>query len=210
MYGLTECKRVAYLHPDQLDKRPTSVGKAIPNTEVYIVNDRGERVAPGEIGELVIRGAHVMKGYWERPEDTDRALKPGPLPGEKVLYSGDLFKTDEEGYLYFIGRKDDIIKTRGEKVSPKEIEAVVYSLPQVAEVAIIGVEDPVLGQAIKAVIVLSKDAVVTEQDILRHCRANLEDFMIPKFIEFREALLPKTGTGKISKRELSIAKGKGE
>ncbi|MGC2371860.1 MAG: AMP-binding protein, partial [Candidatus Sulfotelmatobacter sp.] len=139
MYGLTECKRVSYLPPEQLDIRPSSVGKGMPNEEVYVVDENGNRVAPGVVGELVIRGANVMKGYWELPEETDRCLKAGPLPGEKVLYSGDLFRADEEGYLYFVGRKDDIIKTRGEKVSPREVEDVLYALEGIAEAAVIGV-----------------------------------------------------------------------
>ncbi len=204
MYGLTECKRVSYLPPDQLPIRPTSVGMAIPNTEVSIVDERGERVRPGVVGELVVRGAHVMKGYWEKPEETDRVLRPGPLPGEKVLYTGDLFRMDEEGFLYFVGRKDDIIKTRGEKVSPKEVESVLYALPEIKEAAVIGVPDPILGQAIKAVVVLAEGAVLTERDVMRHCASRLEDFMVPKRVEFRTSL-PKTSTGKISKRELKVA-----
>ena len=202
MYGLTECKRVSYLPPDQLDVRPASVGRGMPNEEVYIVDGEGNRVGPDVVGELVIRGANVMKGYWELPEETDRCLKPGPLPGEKVLYSGDLFRADEEGYLYFVGRKDDIIKTRGEKVSPREVEDVIYSLEGVAEVAVIGVPDPILGNAIKAVLTLRPGAQVTKQDVLRHCSARLEDFMMPKLVEFR-ASLPKTESGKISKRMIA-------
>lgn len=199
MYGLTECKRVSYLPPDQLDIRPGSVGRGMPNEEVYVVDEKGRRVGPGVIGELVIRGANVMKGYWELPEETDRCLKPGPLPGEKVLYSGDLFRADEEGYLYFIGRKDDIIKTRGEKVSPREVEDVIYRLEGVAEVAVIGVPDPVLGSSIKAVLTLRPGAEVTAKDVLRHCSTRLEDFMVPKHVEIRDSL-PKTESGKISKR----------
>ena len=134
---------------------PGSVGIAIPGTEAYVVDDeKGARVAPGVVGELVIRGAHVMKGYWENPEATDRALKPGPFPWEKVLYTGDLFRTDAEGFLYFVGRKDDIIKTRGEKVSPKEVENVLYALPGIREAVVVGVPDPILGLAIKAVVAL--------------------------------------------------------
>jgi len=208
MYGLTECKRVSYLPPDQIDVRPTSVGKGMPNEEVYIVDEEGRRVGPGVVGELVVRGSNVMKGYWELPGETDKVLKPGPLPGEKVLYTGDLFKMDHEGYLYFVGRKDDIIKSRGEKVSPKEIEDVLYALDGIAEAAVVGVPDPVLGQAIKAVVTRRAGACLTQQDILRHCAQHLEDFMVPKFVEFRESL-PKTSSGKISRRELTVAVGEG-
>ncbi len=169
MYGLTECKRCTYLPPEQLSVRPESVGKAIPNTEVYLVNDRGERVGPGKVGELVIRGGHVMKGYWEDPEATNRALRAGPHPWEKVLYSGDLFRADEECYLYFVGRKDDIIKTRGEKVSPKEVENILYALAGVREAAAIGLPDPILGMAIKAVIAQTEPGILTERDVLAHC-----------------------------------------
>jgi long-chain acyl-CoA synthetase len=202
MYGLTECKRVSYLPPEQLDIRPSSVGRGMPNEEVYVVDENGNRVAAGVVGELVIRGSNVMKGYWELPEETDRCLRPGPLPGEKVLYSGDLFRADEEGYLYFVGRKDDIIKTRGEKVSPREVEDVLYELDGIAEAAVIGVPDPILGSAIKAVLTLHAGALVTKQDVLRHCAAKLEDFMRPKIVEFRE-WLPKTESGKISKRMIA-------
>lgn len=201
MYGLTECKRVSYLPPDQLDVRPGSVGRGMPNEEVYIVDDEGSRVGPGVVGQLVVRGSNVMKGYWEMPEATERVLKPGPLPGERVLYTGDLFKMDEEGFLYFVGRKDDIIKSRGEKVSPKEVENVLSSLDGVAEVAVIGVPDPILGQAVKAFIQVKAGMALTDKDVLRHCSRHLEDFMMPKIIEFR-SLLPKTANGKINKREL--------
>jgi acyl-CoA ligase (AMP-forming) (exosortase A-associated) len=203
MYGLTECKRVSYLPPDQIDVRPTSVGRGMPNEEVYLVDEAGRRLESG-IGELVIRGSNVMKGYWELPEETAQRLKPGPLPGEQVLYSGDLFRMDEEGYLYFLGRKDDIIKTRGEKVSPREVENVLYELPAVAEAAVIGVDDPVLGQAIKAVVTVKDGATLDERQVLAHCAARLENFMVPKLVEFRAAM-PKTTSGKIDKRNLQVA-----
>jgi long-chain acyl-CoA synthetase len=199
MYGLTECKRCTYLPPEELSRRPGSVGIAIPGTEAWVVDGTGRRVGPGIVGELVIRGPHVMRGYWENPEATDRALKPGPLPWEKVLYTGDHFRADEDGFLYFIGRKDDVIKTRGEKVAPKEVENVLYGLAGVAEAAVVGVADPILGHAIKAVVALSPGADLTEQDIIRHCARRLEDFMVPKLVEFRDAL-PKTESGKISRR----------
>jgi acyl-CoA synthetase (AMP-forming)/AMP-acid ligase II len=149
----------------------------------------------------VIRGAHVMKGYWEDAAATDRALRPGRHAWEKVLHTGDLFRTDPEGYLYFVGRKDDIIKTRGEKVSPKEVENVLYGLAGVREAAVIGVADPVLGQAIKAVVATTPDCGLVAQDIIRHCAKYLEDFMVPKVVEFRDRL-PKTESGKISRREV--------
>lgn len=201
MYGLTECKRVSYLPPEELDKRPTSVGRGMPNEEVYIVNENGEKVGPGEVGELVVRGSNVMLGYWEMPEETAQCLKPGKYPGERVLYTGDLFKMDEDGYLHFVARKDDIIKCKGEKVSPKEIENVLYSLNGVLEAAVVGVPDKILGQAVKAFLALEKGSTLTEKDILRFCSQNLENFMIPKHVEIRDSL-PKTMTGKIEKSSL--------
>lgn len=201
MYGLTECKRVTYLPPDQLDIRPTSVGKGMPNEEVYIVDEDGGRVGPNIMGELVVRGSNVMRGYWEMPEETAKKLRPGPYPGEMVLYTGDLFKTDDEGYLYFVSRKDDIIKSRGEKVSPKEIENVLYEIDGVVEVAVVGVPDPVLGDAIKAFLVMKDGIAMTDKEVLKFCAGHLEDFMVPKYVEFRTEL-PKTDTGKIKKTGL--------
>ena len=206
MYGLTECKRVSYLPPAELDRRITSTGIAIPNTEVYVVDEHDRRVGPGVVGELVVRGSHVTRGYWELPEETEARFRPGPLPGERVLYTGDLFRMDADGYLYFVGRKDDIIKTRGEKVSPREVEEVLYAHPAVAEAAVMGVSDPVLGEAVRAVLTLRAGAHVTAAEVVRHCRARLEDFMVPKHVEFVDSL-PKTATGKIAKRELTAAPG---
>lgn len=201
MYGLTECKRVSYLPPDELDRRPGSVGRGMPNEEVWVVDENGNRVGPGVIGELVVRGSNVMRGYWGDPEITDRVLKPGPLPGEKVLYTGDFFKMDEEGFLYFVGRKDDMIKTKGERVSPKEVENALYGLEGIVEVAVIPLPDDILGQAIKAYIVRRNGYSLTEKDVLRHCKKELEEFAIPKYIEFRDSL-PKISSGKIDKLTL--------
>lgn len=201
MYGLTECKRVSYLSPEELDIRPTSVGRGMPNTEIYIVDEGGNRVTAGIVGELVVRGSNVMRGYWEMPAETAKKLRPGTYPGELVLYTGDLFKMDKEGYLYFIGRRDDIIKSRGEKVSPKEIENVLYEIDGVVEVAVVGVYDELLGEAVKAFIALKDGVILTEKDIMRFCSQHMEDFMVPKYIEFRKEL-PKTDTGKIKKTGL--------
>lgn len=202
MYGLTECKRVAYLPSDQIDIRPASVGKAMPNTEAFIVDDRGQRVGPDTVGELVVRGAHVMKGYWERPEETDQMLKHGSLPSEMVLHTGDLFRMDADGYLFFVGRKDDMIKSRGEKVSPKEVENVLYGLEHVAEAAVLGVDDSVLGQAVKAVLVAADGAQLNDKKVKAYCKQHLEDFMVPQIVEFRTSL-PKNASGKIDKRQLN-------
>jgi len=202
MYGLTECKRVSYLPPEELSRRITSVGKAMPNTEAYIVNHNGEKITkPGEMGELVVRGANVMKGYWNLPYETKKVLKPGPIPGEKVLYTGDLFKMDKDGYLYFVSRKDDMLKIAGANVSPKEIENVLYEIEDVIEAAVIGIKDEILGQAAKAFVVLKEGSNLKAEDIIRHCSQRLERFMVPKYVEIQDKLL-KTSHGKISKREL--------
>jgi amino acid adenylation domain-containing protein len=202
MYGLTECKRCTYLPPADIDRKPGSVGIAIPNTELWLVGEDGERVGPGEVGELVIRGATVMKGYWEKPEATAKRLRAGPLPGEQVLHTGDLCRLDEDGYLYFVSRMDDIIKSRGEKVAPKAVENVLMSMDGIREAAVIGVEDPVLGQAIKAFVVLEGVGDVTERAIQRHCQSHLEPFMVPQKIELVPDL-PKTTSGKIKKTGLA-------
>ena len=202
MYGLTECKRCTYLPPEDIDRKPASVGIAIPNTEMWIVDEEGNRVDPGVVGQLVIRGATVMKGYWEKPEATAKKLKPGPLPGEQILYTGDYCKMDEEGYLYFVGRMDDIIKSRGEKVAPKEVENTIMNIPGVKEAAVIGVPDDILGQAVKAFIVLEEGVTMSEKQLQKECQSRLENFMVPKYI-VEVASLPRTDTGKIKKTGLS-------
>jgi amino acid adenylation domain-containing protein len=202
MYGLTECKRVSYLPPEEIDRRTGSVGKAMPNCETMILDEDGNELGPNQVGELVVRGSNVMKGYWEAPELTAIRLKPSPkIPHEMWLYTGDLFRTDEDGFLYWVGRKDDIIKSRGEKVSPREVEDVLHQHPQIAEAAVVGVADAVLGQAVKAVVRLQPGAELTVRDVQAHCRAFLEDFMVPQQVEFRDTL-PKTPNGKIDKQVL--------
>ncbi|HTP25022.1 MAG TPA: AMP-binding protein, partial [Anaeromyxobacteraceae bacterium] len=201
MYGLTECKRVSYMPPAELHRKPDSVGIAIPNTELWIVDDRGQRLPPGEVGQLVVRGATVMRGYWRKPEETARKLKPGPIPGEQVLWTGDLCRLDEEGYLYFVGRMDDVIKSRGEKVAPKEVEAALLTVAGVLEAAVVGVPDPILGQAVKAFVVLAPEARLTPKDLQRECQSRLESFMVPKYVELVTEL-PRTDTGKIKKTGL--------
>ena len=202
MYGLTECKRVSYLLREEIDKRPLSVGKAIPNTEAFIVDKKGKKVQrPGTVGELVVRGSHVMKGYWNLPKETQKALEPGFLPYEKILYTGDLFKLDEEGFLYFVSRKDDLIKVGAGRVSPREVENTLLEMDDITEAAVIGVDHKILGQAVKAFVVLRKGSAATAEDVLKHCASRLENFMVPRHIEFRQSL-PKSAHGKIDKKGL--------
>ncbi|MBY5814968.1 class I adenylate-forming enzyme family protein [Rhizobium leguminosarum] len=198
MYGLTECKRCTYLPPSELQRRPDSVGIAIPGTQAFVVDGDGGIVAPNVTGELVIQGPHVMQGYWQDDAATAHALRPGPNPDLPALHTGDLFRRDEEGFLYFVGRRDDIIKTRGEKVAPKEVEAVLHAHAAVIEAVVTGIPDPVLGQAVSAMVV-SRDGAVTAKELVRHCQLNLEEFMVPKYLTFAESL-PKTDTGKVSRK----------
>ncbi|MBN1508846.1 MAG: AMP-binding protein [Sedimentisphaerales bacterium] len=206
MFGLTECKRVGYLDPEELDRRPGSVGKAMPNCEVSVVDEDGNEVRSGEVGELVIRGSNVMQGYWNDPDMTAKVYQPGPYPASRWLRSGDYFRSDEDGFLYFLGRKDDMIKTRGERVSPKEVENALCELGDVAEAAVVGVPDEILGQAIKAFIV-TRLGRLDEKAVLRHCAERLGSFMVPKYVEF-VAALPRTAHGKVDRRRLQTVEGR--
>ena len=196
MYGLTECTRVSYLDPLRLESKIRSVGRAMPNSESYIIDEQGRRCRPREIGELVVRGTSVMRGYWRRPDETNKVLRDGDIPGEKVLFTGDLFWKDEEGDLYFVGRRDDVFKCRGEKVSPREVEACLYELDSVAEVAVVGVPHPIDGMAIKAHVVPREGHVISEVLLRKQCTHRLEPLLVPRFFELC-ASLPKTDSGKI-------------
>jgi acyl-CoA synthetase (AMP-forming)/AMP-acid ligase II len=201
MYGLTECKRVSYLEPELADAKPESVGRAIPGTEVFLLTPDGATVPPGEAGILHVRGPHVMLGYWKQPELSARMLRPGTFPGERVLCTQDWFRMDQDGLLYFVGRSDDIIKTRGEKVSPVEVENVLHGMPGIREAAVVGIPDAILGQAIRAYVALEPGATLSDKEIIKYCLARLENFMAPKEVVFLPEL-PKTNTGKISKKTL--------
>lgn len=201
MYGMTECKRISYLPPEQLAIRPTSVGRGMPNEECWLVDEFGRRLPNGATGELVVRGSHVMRGYWEKPVETGERLKPGAVQGERVLYTGDIFRTDAEGWLYFVARGDDIIKSRGEKVAPREVENAIYALDGVLDCAVIGVPDELLGQAVKAFVTLKPGVTLSEREVIRHCLSRLESYMAPKSVVFMEQL-PRTDSGKIRKLDL--------
>jgi acyl-CoA ligase (AMP-forming) (exosortase A-associated) len=202
MYGLTEAFRSTYLPPEELDRRPTSMGKAIPDTEILVLNEHGERCKPGEIGELVHRGPTVSLGYWGRPEDTARVLRSNPsLPPEmgdceKVCYSGDLVKMDEDGFLYFVGRRDTMIKSSGFRISPTEVEEALFSSKKLRGAAVIGIPDEILGQTIKAFVVPRDGEPLDTDALLAHCGEKLPRYMIPKAIEVLQEL-PKTSSGKV-------------
>lgn len=202
MYGLTEAFRSTYLPPEDLDKRPTSIGKAIPDTEILVLSENGEVCKPGEVGELVHRGPTVSLGYWNRPEETARALRPNPLlppemgDCERVCYSGDLVQTDEEGFLYFVGRRDTMIKSSGFRISPTEVEEVLFQTGKLLGAAVIGIPDDVLGQTIKAFVVPRDGNVLDVDSILATCAEKMPRYMVPKAIEVLTEL-PKTSSGKV-------------
>ncbi|MBT8446240.1 MAG: acyl-CoA ligase (AMP-forming), exosortase A system-associated [Gammaproteobacteria bacterium] len=207
MYGLTEAFRSTFLPPEEVERRPESMGKAIPNAEILVVNAEGTECAPGEVGELVHRGALVAQGYWNDTEKTAERFKPVParLPGsvfeEIAVWSGDQVRKDEDGYLYFVGRRDEMIKTSGYRVSPTEIEEVVYDSGLVAEAAAIGVPHPTLGQAIVIYAVMNEDDA---DAVLAHCRANLANYMVPAELHCVESL-PRNQNGKIDRKALAEA-----
>jgi acyl-CoA ligase (AMP-forming) (exosortase A-associated) len=202
MYGLTEAFRSTYLPPEELDRRPTSIGKAIPNTEILVLDEAGRLCKPGEIGELVHRGPTVSLGYWNRPEDTARALRPNPLlppdmgDCERVCYSGDLVKMDEEGFLYFVGRRDTMIKSSGIRISPTEVEEVLFQTGSLRGAAVIGIPDEILGQSIKAYVVPRDDNGFDAEALLALCAEKMPRYMLPKTIEVLSEL-PKTSSGKV-------------
>jgi acyl-CoA ligase (AMP-forming) (exosortase A-associated) len=202
MYGLTEAFRSTYLPFEELDRRPTSMGKAIPDTEILVVNEAGERCNPGEVGELVHRGPTVSMGYWGQPELTARVLRPHPfLPpqvgdAERVCYSGDYVKMDEDGFLYFVGRRDTMIKCSGFRISPTEVEEVLFKSGLIQAAAVIGVPDEVLGQSIKAFVVAREDEALDVERLREFCAGNMPRHMVPKAIEALVAM-PKTTSGKV-------------
>jgi acyl-CoA ligase (AMP-forming) (exosortase A-associated) len=209
MYGLTESFRSTYLAPSELDRRPDSIGKAIPNAEVLVVREDGSMCDANEPGELVHRGALVSLGYWNDPEKTAERFKPAPgqasglVMPEIAVWSGDTVRRDEEGFLYFISRRDEMIKTSGYRVSPSEVEEVVYGTGLVGEVAALGIAHPVLGQAIVVVATDRARGELDTQALLDLCRECLPAFMVPARIIERKGSLPRNPNGKIDRKLLA-------
>ncbi|MDI6775936.1 MAG: long-chain-fatty-acid--CoA ligase [Syntrophales bacterium] len=203
VYGLTEAYPVTLLPredhilegPEEKLRRLGSCGRELINCEARVVDERGEDVAPGEIGEIITKGDHVMEGYWGLPEETSATIKDG------WLYTGDLATVDAEGYIYIVDRKKEIIISGGENISPREVEEVIYMHPSVSEVAVIGVPDEKWGEAVKALVVLREGKKATAEEIIDLCKNNLAGFKKPKAVEFLISL-PHTPSGKVLKREL--------
>ncbi len=198
MHGLTECLRTSYLPPEEIETRTTSIGVGMKNIELWIGDSDGSPLPVGEIGELFVRGPSLMQGYWRDPVATAAALLPGRYPWERILRTRDLFRMDEHGYFYFVARSDELIKSKGEKVSPVEVEDAIYKLDGILETRVIGVPDPVFGQAIRAEIVLRDGVTINALDVKAHCRKHLEDFKVPHVVAFVKEL-PKTAGGKIKR-----------
>ena len=215
MYGLTEAFRSTYLSPHMIDHKKGSIGKAIPNAEVLVINSEGRECQADEIGELVHIGPLVSLGYWQNELATQERFKPTPVCAENswntplAVYSGDYVKRDSDGYLYFISRQDEMIKTSGYRVSPGEIEEVILQHPNINEVVVLGIPHPELGQAIIAIFSLATDTQTSDADqndsikkqLLQHCTALLANYMLPKYFVI-EAIIPKNANGKLDRNQL--------
>ena len=204
MYGLTEAFRSTFLPPEEVDRRPDSMGKAIPNAEILVVGPDGRPVAPGESGELVHRGALVSLGYWNDPERTAERFKPvvGGADGlclpEIAVWSGDVVRIDEDGFLYFVGRRDEMIKTSGNRVSPSEIEEVLYASGLVGEAVAVGAPHPALGQGVVVIATGPDGGQLNTAAIMAECKGQLPAFMGPHLL-VEKPVLPRNANGKIDR-----------
>ena len=213
MYGLTEAFRSTFLPPEEVDRRPDSIGKAIPNAEILVLREDGSPCAANEPGELVHRGALVGMGYWSDPEKTAERYKPLPshVPGrepglvlpELAVFSGDTVRMDDEGFLYFIGRRDEMMKTSGYRVSPTEVEEILYETRMVGECVAFGVDHAVLGQAIQVIVTPPAGGGIDTAALLAACRNRMPAYMVPAGIEVRQGPLPRNPNGKIDRKTLS-------
>jgi acyl-CoA ligase (AMP-forming) (exosortase A-associated) len=213
MYGLTEAFRSTFLPPAEVERRPDSIGKAIPNAEILVLREDGSPCAPNEPGELVHRGALVGMGYWNDPEKTAERYKPlsAHAPGrqaglvlpELAVFSGDTVRMDEEGFLYFIGRRDEMMKTSGYRVSPTEVEEILYETRLVGECVAFGVDHQTLGQAIQVIATAPAGGMLDVETLLAECRKRMPAYMVPAGIEVRPGPLPRNPNGKIDRKTLS-------
>ncbi len=212
MYGLTEAFRSTYLPPEEVDRRPDSIGKAIPNAEILVLREDGTECAPEEPGELVHRGALVAQGYWNDAEKTAERYKllPGRPGGlmlpEYAVFSGDTVRRDDDGFLYFIGRRDEMIKTSGYRVSPTEVEEILYATKLVGECVAFGVDHPSLGQAIQVIASAPEGSTALDTEaLLAQCRVQMPAYMVPHGVEPMAGPLPRNPNGKIDRKGLATA-----
>jgi len=194
-YGLTEASPVVSLNPLKGTRKPGSIGLPLPEVNVAIASDNGKILNAEEVGELLVKGPNIMKGYFNLPADTKKALKDG------WLWTGDMAKKDKDNYIYIVDRKKDMVNVRGLNVYPKEIEEVLYHHPKVQEAAVIGVKDEHKGEVPKAFIALKEGQTLSEKEVIHFCRKRIAPFKVPKHVEFRDSL-PKNTTGKILKTSL--------
>ena len=199
MHGQTECLRTSFLPPDEIGTRPTSIGRGMSGVDMWLEDESSEPVPFGGSGELIVRGPGVMLGYWNDPKASAAVVRTTDDPHVRILRTGDLFRTDGDGYFYFVARRDDIIKSRGQKVSPLEVEEVLNARPEFIEVRVIGVPDDIFGNAIRAEVVLAEGAELNQSMIKRYLRQHLEDYKVPQQIVAVNAL-PKSSSGKILRR----------
>jgi len=207
MYGLTEAFRSTYLPPEQLTIRPNSIGKAIPECEMMVVKDNGELAEAGETGILVHRGPTVSMGYWKRPDATAKVIRSNPLKQDDtgvdlVCYSGDLVRIDEDGFLYFVGRNDAMIKSSGYRISPSDVEEALMATGHFAQAAVIGIPDPTIGKRVHAIVVAKAEGELDTRAILKQLGQDLPNYMVPRQIEVLDAL-PKTPNGKVNVKQLA-------
>ena len=196
-YGLSETSPVAsFNHPDRA-RKPGSIGTPVDGVEIRVLDEQGTEVATGDVGEIVIRGHNVMRGYWQRPAATAAAITDG------WFHTGDLGRVDDEGYIFIVDRKKDMILRGGYNVYPREIEEVLYEHPDVAEAAVVGLPDPLLGEEVGAAVTLKDGATVTVDELRAHVKAQVAAYKYPRHLWFVEAL-PKGPTGKILKRDIVV------
>src|SRR5262249_9005024 len=207
MYGLTEAFRSTYLNPAEVDRRPDSIGKAIPNAEILVVRPDGSPCAPGEGGALGRRGAVVALGYWNDPERTAERFRPAPTWGgglclaDTAVWSGDMVVRDEEGFLYFVGRRDEMIKTSGYRVSPTEIEEVAYDTGLVRDAVAVGVDDAVRGERGVVGVARNGDRELVPETLVGGMRRQLPLYMVPKMVDVRDEI-PRSPNGKFDRTSL--------
>ena len=196
MYGQTEATaRLSWLPPELWESRKGSMGKGIPGVELKVVNKKGERIKPGEIGEVIARGDNIMKGYFSDEEGTKKTIQNG------WLHTGDLGTVDEDGYIYLTARSKEILKVRGKRISPKEIEAVLLEIPQVIDCSIEGIDDEIEGETLKATVVIKKNSEnpLSREDIIAYCSSRLALYKVPQVYEFKEELTISATGKKIKK-----------